>query len=81
MDLIKHIKALNSETEWSMWKRKIRDMVDYHEGALDAIDGKLAKPSVLAADANEWYTIDLAYGYKCNNKCCISKNVGQKYGL
>ncbi|KAF7283575.1 hypothetical protein GWI33_023367 [Rhynchophorus ferrugineus] len=53
MDLIKHIKVINSETEWPMWKRKFRDLLDYHEGALDAIDGKLVKPSTLAADADE----------------------------
>ncbi|KAF7265871.1 hypothetical protein GWI33_020940 [Rhynchophorus ferrugineus] len=53
MDLIKYIKALNSETEWLMWKHKIRNLLDYHEGALDAIDGKLVKPSALVADADD----------------------------
>ncbi|KAF7275136.1 hypothetical protein GWI33_012149 [Rhynchophorus ferrugineus] len=53
MDVIKNIKAINSETEWPMWKRKIRDLLDYHEGALDEIDGKLMKPSALVADADD----------------------------
>ncbi|XP_076253451.1 uncharacterized protein LOC143191897 [Rhynchophorus ferrugineus] len=53
MDLIKHMKALKSATEWPMWKRKIPDLLDYHERALDAIDGKLVKPDVLPADADD----------------------------
>ncbi|KAF7267250.1 hypothetical protein GWI33_019511 [Rhynchophorus ferrugineus] len=36
-----------------MWKRKIRDLVDYHEGALGAIDGKLVKSGALAADGDD----------------------------
>lgn len=27
-----------------LWKRKIQDLLDYHEGALDVIDEKLVKP-------------------------------------
>ncbi|KAF7274765.1 hypothetical protein GWI33_012564 [Rhynchophorus ferrugineus] len=53
MDLIKHMKALKSATEWPMWKRKIPDLLDYHERALDAIDGKLVKPDVLPAGADD----------------------------
>ncbi|KAF7267843.1 hypothetical protein GWI33_018970 [Rhynchophorus ferrugineus] len=53
MDLIKHIKALNSKAEWPMLKCKIRDLLDYHEGALGAIDGKLVKPGALVADADD----------------------------
>lgn len=53
MDLAKHIKPLNSEIEWPMWKRKIRDLLDYHEGALDVIEGKLKKPDPLLEGANE----------------------------
>ncbi|KAF7264048.1 hypothetical protein GWI33_000710, partial [Rhynchophorus ferrugineus] len=41
------------EAEWLMWKRKIRDLLNYHEGALDAMDGKLVKLNALAADAND----------------------------
>jgi len=47
MDLVKHIKPLASESDWPIWKRKIRDLLDYHEGALDAIDNKLEKPAPL----------------------------------
>jgi len=50
MDLVKHMKPLASEADWPMWKRKIRDLLDYHEGALDAIDGKLAAKPTAPAD-------------------------------
>ena len=53
MDLVKHIKPLANETEWPMWKRNIRDLLDYHEGAVDAIDGTLKKPDPLAENATE----------------------------
>ncbi|KAF2904382.1 hypothetical protein ILUMI_01791, partial [Ignelater luminosus] len=53
MDLSKHIRPLSSEADWPMWKRKIRDLLDYHEGALDVIDGKLKKPDALASLATE----------------------------
>lgn len=41
------IRILASEADWPIWKRKIRDLLDYHEGCLDAIDGKLTKPESL----------------------------------
>lgn len=47
MDFSKHIRPLSSEVDWPIWKRKIRDLLDYHEGALDVIDGKLTKPEPL----------------------------------
>lgn len=47
MDLAKNIKLLAGELDWPIWKRKIRDLLDYHEGALDAIDGILKKPEPL----------------------------------
>ncbi|XP_044760209.1 uncharacterized protein LOC123317668 [Coccinella septempunctata] len=53
MELAKHIKPLSSEADWSIWKHKLRDMLDYHEGALDVIDGKLVKPEPLRNDASE----------------------------
>lgn len=51
MDFAKHIKPLKGESDWPIWKRKIRDMLDYHEGALDAIDNKLVEPQALEDDA------------------------------
>ena len=36
-----------------MWKRKIRDVLDYHEGALDVIDNKLTPPLPLEEDATQ----------------------------
>ena len=40
------IKPLSCATDWPIWRRRIRDYMDYHEGALDAIDGKLLKPEL-----------------------------------
>jgi transposase InsO family protein len=53
MELAKHIKPLAGETDWPIWKRKIRDLLDYHEGALDAIDGRLVKPEPLQVGAED----------------------------
>lgn len=44
MDLAKHIRPLTGQRDWPLWKRKIRDLLDYHEGALDVIDKRLEKP-------------------------------------
>lgn len=52
MDLAKHIKPLAGEADWPIWKRKIRDLLDYHEGALDVIDNKIKKPEPLADGAS-----------------------------
>lgn len=51
MDFSKHIKPLQNETDYPVWKRKMRDLLDYHEGAIDVIDGRLKKPVPLPADA------------------------------
>jgi len=40
------INSLSCATDWPIWKRRIRDNMDYHEGALDVIDGKLLKPEL-----------------------------------
>ena len=40
------IKPLSSLIDWPIWKRRIRDYMDYHEGALDVVDGKLLKPEL-----------------------------------
>ena len=44
MDLAKHIHPLSGVADWPLWKRKIRDLLDYHEGTLDVIDRKLKEP-------------------------------------
>jgi len=41
------IKPLSSPQDWPVWKRRIRDFLDYHEGALSVIDGLLVKPEAL----------------------------------
>lgn len=53
MDFGRHIRPLTGDKDWPIWKRKIRDVLDYHEGAIDVIDGKLQKPEPLAAEATE----------------------------
>lgn len=53
MDLAKHIKPLTGELDWPIWKHKIRDLLDYHEGALDVINNKLMKPKPLEENATE----------------------------
>ena len=45
MDLSKlQIRPLSGSADWPIWKRRIRDFLDYHAGALDVIDGLLVKP-------------------------------------
>ncbi|GFV25280.1 hypothetical protein TNCV_3726521 [Trichonephila clavipes] len=41
------------ETDWPMWKRKILDLLDYHEEAIEVIDGKTKRPESIDADAQE----------------------------
>ncbi|KAF2904116.1 hypothetical protein ILUMI_02069 [Ignelater luminosus] len=53
MEFSKHIRPLSGEADWPIWKKKIRDLLDYHKGALDVIDGKLKKPDALASSATE----------------------------
>lgn len=50
MDLAKHIKPLAAESSWSMSKRNIRDLFDYHEGAFGANDGTMVKPEGAKAE-------------------------------
>ena len=59
MDSVKHIKALTGQSDWAMWKRKLRILLDYHEGALDTMDGRLVKPEPLEVEATENEKSDL----------------------
>ncbi|KPU81756.1 uncharacterized protein Dana_GF21660 [Drosophila ananassae] len=52
MDLAKHVTKLSGATDWPIWKRKIRDLIHYHDGALDALDGKIVKPDPLPEGAS-----------------------------
>ena len=51
MDLVKHSRPLSGKTDWPIRKRKISDLIDYHEGALNVLDKKLVKPESLDADS------------------------------
>ncbi|GFY76746.1 retrovirus-related Pol polyprotein from transposon TNT 1-94 [Trichonephila inaurata madagascariensis] len=53
MDFSRHIKPLTGETDWPMWKWKIRDLLDYHEGAIEVLDSKLKRPESIDVDAQE----------------------------
>ena len=47
------IKPLSCSADWPVWKRRIRDYMDYHEGTLDVIDGKLKEPDDLPDGSTE----------------------------
>lgn len=47
------IKPLSCVADWPIWKRRIRDYMDYHEGTIDVIDGKLKEPEALPDDATD----------------------------
>ncbi|GFU71388.1 hypothetical protein TNCV_2584591 [Trichonephila clavipes] len=51
MDFSHHIKPLTGEIDWLMWKRKIRDLLDFTEKDMEVIDGKAEKPESIDADA------------------------------
>ena len=53
MEFAKHVKVLTGEADWPIWKRKVRDLLDYHEGAIDCIDNRLVKPEPLSDSATE----------------------------
>ncbi|GAB0098710.1 uncharacterized protein DMENIID0001_144840 [Sergentomyia squamirostris] len=46
------ISTLQGVADWPLWKRKFTIMLDYQEGACDAIEGSLVKPEPLEADAS-----------------------------
>lgn len=39
------------ELDWPKWKKKVRVQLDYHEGALKAIDGTMLKLESLEKEA------------------------------
>jgi len=54
MELTKlQIRPLSGVSDWPMWKRRIRDFLAYHEGALGVIDSTLVKPEPLPAESTE----------------------------
>lgn len=50
-DNYRFIKPLCGEVAWPLWQRRVRDLLDYHNGALDVIDGRLQKPECLLDEA------------------------------
>lgn len=47
------IKPLQGKSDWPVWRRRIRDALDFHEDTLDVIDGKLQKPNDLPGDSSD----------------------------
>ncbi|GBO09899.1 hypothetical protein AVEN_171273-1 [Araneus ventricosus] len=52
LDLSSHVKLLAGVSDLKIWKRKIKDLMDYHEGAIAVIYGKLVRPEPLLNSAN-----------------------------
>ena len=48
-----HIKSLSALRDWPNWSLKIHGFLDYHEGVLEVIDGKLIKPELAEGSSNE----------------------------
>lgn len=44
MEFAKTLKPLSGESDWPLWKRKVRDLLEFYEGSLDVVEGKLTKP-------------------------------------
>lgn len=40
----RYIDQLKGESDWPIWKNRIKDVIDYHAGALAVIDGSLVEP-------------------------------------
>lgn len=51
IELAKHVKPLAGEADFPIWKRKMHDLLDYHEGGLEVVDNKLMKPEPIGTDA------------------------------
>jgi len=46
------IKPLSGSSDWPIWKGRIRDFLDYHNGTL-SVDGTLVKPELLAGESTD----------------------------
>lgn len=49
MEFINNIRVLANESAWHIWKRKIQDLLNYH----DFIDGKFVAPDRIKETASE----------------------------
>jgi hypothetical protein len=77
---------LGSSADWPVWRRKIRDLMDYHEGALEAIDGKITKPEPLdekaTAAQQKQYNMELDYYRKGKQLCQIhDHSISYRYSV
>lgn len=53
MDLTKNIKLLSSEADWPFWKKKMKEILDYHERAIDVIEGTLVNIELLPENVSK----------------------------
>lgn len=76
MEFCKSITKLSGESDWPIWKRKVRDILEFYEGALEIIERKLTKPIPLVSSATE--SQRQAYQKQCDlyrKAYCYAKNV------
>lgn len=76
MDLAKvQIKPLAGESDWQVWKYRIKFILNCHTGALEVVQGILVKPEILAAGADEnvrtQYEKDLKNFQKANTSAMV----------
>lgn len=53
MEFCKNIKPLCVESDWPIWKRKVKDLLDFYEGALDVVEHRITKPEPLEEGITE----------------------------
>ena len=47
------LSPLSGVNEWPTWKRRIRDLFDYHDEALNLFDGKFVAAELLQTPSEE----------------------------
>lgn len=53
MEILKLIKPLTGAADWPVWKRRMYDFLEYHEGCIEVIEGKLEQPIEPVDDADQ----------------------------
>lgn len=76
MDLTKvQIKPLSCESDWQVWKYRIKFILNCHTGALEVVQGSLVKPEDIAAGAEQTarakYEKDLKDFHKANTSAMV----------
>lgn len=53
MDFCKNLRPLCGESDWPIRKRKVKDLLDFYEGALDVVEKKITKTGPVESGATE----------------------------